>query len=357
MAIPLKDYEKTVHTGIKMNKKNHQRFLLEYSISGKRFRKLFDCNPSSGMKKRLKEAYEQREALIGAKEIEAGTSADIYATVDDYFEIYQRDKKWKPNVKKGIEGVYKNYIEDIIGDMKIVDVRSRHINAINDNTAQLGRAPSTRKKVIEILVPLFRRAVSDEVIAKSPMTKEHNIQRNQKQEIRLVQNAVHKYKAIYKAIMSVYAKNPHHRALMLFGFSGRRKTETLMLEWEDITFKENEYTVPKINNKAGADMTFTMNQDIKEALMAFRGHSGRIFNISDIRGLVEKIRDESKVEEFGFHYMRNVLVSALSTQGVEAITLSGILGHTDTATVRRYLDLQRKEASQIAIDASKALLG
>jgi integrase len=355
MPIVLKDYIKTKHTGIQVHQSDKSKFLLVCNINNKRFRRLFTAHSALGMKDRLKTAYDEREAFMSTLQLQSNSGANMGATVDDYFEIHKKSKKWSKEVKRGYENYYKKHIQPLLGSKKVVDVQPFHISQVMDSLIHY--ANRTRKMALEILKPLFKRAMSDRLIQLSPVTEEHNVTRNQKAEKRLVPDAVKKYKAVHKAIMQVYEGNAHHRALFLFGFSGRRKTETLQIRWEDIDFNNRTYIILGENSKTGADMTFVLSEELYDALSEFRDVNGKVFNISWISDAVKKIRIASGVEQFTFHYMRNLCVSALSTQGVEAITLSGLLGHTSTATVKQYLDLQREEASAKALDVSKRILG
>ena len=354
MAIVLKDYIKTKYTGIKIHKTDTSKFLLECTINKKRTRRLFTAHSAHGTKDRLKTAYEEREAIIATLEAQLNSGANMKATVDEYFEIHKKSRKWSEEVKRGYGNYYKKHIQPFIGLKKVVDIQPYHISIVMDNLVHYSNR--TRKMALEILKPLFKRAISDKLIQFTPVTDEHHVKRNQKAEKRLVPDAVKKYRAVYKAIMTVYKDNPHHRALFLFGFSGRRKTETIRIRWEDIDFENKTYIIIGANSKTDADMTFTLSDDLIDALSEFRDIKGQVFNISWISDAVKKIRVASGVKEFTFHYMRNLCVSALSAQGVEAITLSGLLGHTSTATVKQYLDLQREEASAKALDVSKRIL-
>lgn len=50
------------------------------------------------------------------------------------------------------------------------------------------------------------------------------------------------------------------------------------------------------------------------------------------------------------------LLSALSSQGVDAIYFSVLLGNTDTNTVKQYVSLWRKELTEKKQDMSKKIL-
>ena len=52
---------------------------------------------------------------------------------------------------------------------------------------------------------------------------------------------------------------------------------------------------------------------------------------------MKNLREFIGVEKLTMHYMRNILVSALAENSVEAITLSGVLGHKQVGTINKYL--------------------
>ena len=229
-------------------------------------------------------------------------------------------------------------------------------------------------------MPIFNLAIDEELIQFSPIKRIHKVKRKQLEEKKIITDAETKYKMVYDAINKVFGTadviqvsedekiqcsiNPKIRALFLFGFYGRRKTETLHLKWSDIDFINNKYIIRGKNSKVNIDMAFTLSDDVKEALEQCERNGKYVFSsnrdpskpISEIREHVEKIRAMT-VPEYNFHWMRNLVTSALSSKGFESIQISAILGHTDTSTVKQYLSLQRETASALALDISKKLLG
>ncbi len=386
MAIQISDYEATTHRGISVHKKNKDEFLLRYYADGgkKRNMKIWIANKVHNKRDKLKNAYSERERLITKTNREKGIEADLSASVGSYFcklyrskrklkrkrkdarTITENDRGWNVEVAKGNAGYYRKYIKPVIGHMKLSDVKARHISEINEMTA--GFAPRTRKKAFEILMPLFERAIEYEIITVSPIQKSHKIQRSQKQEKRVVLgSAVEKYKTLNKAIHKVYADDPHHRALILFGFHGRRKGEVLQLDWSDIDLDTGTYVVRGEISKSGTDRTYELADDldaamrelydIKDGLKYSKERQGKVFYVSCVnRHMTKLIRDESGIQEYTYHWMRNLAVSALSAEGVNSAHLSGLLGHTDLNTVKQYLSVQNKEASSIANATAKKIL-
>lgn len=361
MAISIQDYVTTKHKGLLIHKTDPNKFLFNFKLNGKATRKVFKANPAHTKADKLKTAYIKLEELKGVKTRVELSGADLNATVDNYFDRLQLMTERNEETQKSYKRHYDKYIKPTIGHMKLANVTSTHISNITAHTKHL--ANSTRQKSIAILVPIFKLAIDEELIQFSPIKRIHKVKRKQLEEKKIIVNAENKYREVYKAINEVFADNSKIRALFLFGFYGRRKTEALQLKWSDIDFKNNSYTVRGINSKINTDMSFKLPPDVKSALMECEHFSDYIFAsnrdpsrpISEIREHVKKIR-EVTYPEYNFHWMRNLSVSALSSMGVEAIHLSAMLGHTDTATVKQYLSLQRESSSAHTLDVSKRLL-
>lgn len=211
----------------------------------------------------------------------------------------------------------------------------------------------------------FQNKIMEQLKALIQIKKSHRVTRKLVEEKRVIHNAVDKYKKVYQSIHKVFKDNPTMRAIMLFGFYGRRKNEVLSLTWENVDLKHKTFIIPKEESKVGVDLEFTLSDDIIEALKEIATYTGKVGLVfksprggqySEIRDHIYAIRTDTKIEEFGFHWMRNLAVSALSSQGVDAIHLSALLGHTDTHTVKQYLSLQRKEASGMVQEIANSIL-
>jgi len=362
MAILLKDYTATKHKGLYVHKQDPNKFLFNFRLNGKTTRKVFHANPAHGKADKLKRAYTELEKLKGVKSRVDKSGGNLNATIDEYFDKLQAMTERNEDTRKAYELYYKKNIQSVIGRMKIVNVAPTHITTIMTSVRHLSN--SSRQKAIAILVPIFKLAIDEELIQFSPIKSIHRVKRKQIEEKKIVTDAETKYKKVYDAINTVFADNHKIRALFLFGFNGRRKTEVLQLKWSDIDFTKDSYTIRGENSKINIDMTFTLPADVKEALLKCKHFGDYIFAsnrdplkpISEIREHVAKIRTVT-YPEYNFHWMRNLAVSALSSMGVEAIHLSAMLGHTDTNTVKQYLSLQRETSSAHALDASQRLLG
>lgn len=351
MAIDKKSYTNTKHTGIKVHK-DGIRYWFDFTLEGKRYSRLWKSNINHTKVDKLKSAYNQLETIKAEILHAKGITADISATVNDYFDNVKT--KWKGETLKKYEFYHEKYIRHGIGKLKVKDVKPAHFTSFNKTIAHL--APSTRKRAYEILQPLFRLATEDEIIVRTPIKTVHIPVRNQLSEKKVVTDAVRKFKTLHRTIQELFADNPHHRAIFLFGFYGRRLNEVLSLSWNDIDLVNNQYTVRGKNSKINTDMTFSLATDVKDALLEFTDTEGRIFNISEVQHYYKTIREHSCIEEFTFHWMRNLSVSALSSKGAELTHLTAMLGHTDSSTLKKYLSLQREASTAVTNDLSAKLL-
>jgi integrase len=371
MAIDVNEYVPASYKGnditnLKMHKTDFGKFLFDFRINKKRIRRVHIIE--GGTKGRNIELA--RHALdrfiaeynkLNSKSITASPNMSI----NDYFERLKEIKRnnWSEGHLLNLVSFFNNHIKPIIGDKAICTVKPSDLTTIGSNVSHLSKR--MQKRTVEVLHPLFELAIEDESIEISPIKKAHRVTRNLVEEKRVILNAVDKYRAVNQSIHRVFKDNPTMRAIFLFGFYGRRKNEVLSLTWDNVDLNTNTFIIPREKSKIGVDLEFTLSDDIKEALIEiarYTGKEGLVFKsprggeYGDISDHVNTIKKDSGIEDFGYHWMRNLAVSALSSQGVDAIHLSALLGHTDTNTVKQYLSLQRKESSGMMQEVSKGLL-
>jgi len=354
MAIDKAAYSKTKYPGIKIHK-DGVRFWFDFKLNGKRYSRLYKSKSDHTKSDRIKEAYKELEKIKEEIKRTANLSVDEDSTVGDYWLKIQKLKGWKPERLSKFVYYYNKHLVHL-DKLKIKNVKPAHFTDLNIKLSHL--ALSTQQKAYEILKPIFDLAVEDDLIIKSPIKDSHIPRRKQIEEKKIVTNALEKYKKVHKTLYQLFGSegkvkigektikcevNPHHLALFLFGFHGRRRTETTSLQWEDIDFDNNTYIIRAETSKVNTDMIFTLPQEIKELLEQFRDTTGNVFHVKKVYKHYPKIRLLTGIEEFSFHWMRNLAVSALSSQGASLTDLTAMLGHQDNATLKKYLSLQRDE--------------
>ncbi len=368
MAIIATDYSKTKHTGIKVHR-DGITFLFDIRVDGKRYRKVWESNQMHSRADRLKTAYDACEVFRRETEHKQNITADVDATVNSYWEKLKSVSGWSETMTISYDYYFNKHLSKL-GVLKVKSVRPSHFTSLNVSLRNL--APRTRLKAYEILKPLFALAIEDEIIDRSPIKQSHIPKRKQIEEKKIITDAESKYRLVYEAINTLFGTeqeiitardvkiqchdNPHHRAAFLLGFHGRRLNETLQLHWEDIDIENRSYVVRGANSKVNTDMEFTLPEDVAIALLEFRGNAGNVFNVKSLDRHHQKIRDYTGIQEFTYHWMRNLSVSALAGMGLEITHLSAMLGHNDSSTIRKYLSLQRKASTSVSNEASQRLL-
>ncbi len=352
MAIDKKSFTKTRYPNIKIHK-DGIKFWFDFTIAGKRYSKLWESNLRHNKADRLRQAQKQLQVFRDEVMHQNSIEADMNATVNDYWLKLLSVKDWKPYMVKEYTHYYKKNLSKLSG-IKIKDLKPAHFTVLNTTLTHL--SIRSRTKAYEILRPLIELAIEDEIIYKSPIKKSHVPKRKSNEEKKVIVSAMDKYRTIHGAIHDIYKTKPVYRAAFLFCFFGRRIGETLQLQWEDIDFDSNTYTVRGHTSKVNADMTFALPSDIKDALLEFCNPSGDVFPFKSIDRQYYKIRGATGIQEFTAHWLRNLAVSALAAKGASVTDLSALLGHTDAGTIRKYLSLQREASTTTTNKLSQELL-
>jgi integrase len=121
-----------------------------------------------------------------------------------------------------------------------------------------------------------------------------------------------------------------------------RRQEAARMEFEDIDFDRCEWRAPGSKTKNGKVHTLPLPKAVMQIIdrrrsegaghgLVFPGpNEGKVF--SGWSRLLERLREASKVEDFGFHAVRRGFVTALANHGFDADLLDGMLNHSASET-------------------------
>lgn len=371
MAINIKEYKTTKETNIKVHKKDSRLFLFDFRINNKRYRKNFKVKATNHTPSQmLKTARSQLDII--KDEIRNGTYGNNLITLDNLFieymktqpltdwthkkthiyDLYLGNSNLSNMTKEPTEAIInkrKSFNLSKIGHMAIGDIRERDIMLIISKMEKEHKlAPRTQKLILEVLNPLFDFGIRNRYLTESPSSYIRIKIPSQK---KIVTNATELFKRVYVGIIEYYHDEPFYKALFLFAFTGRRKSEILNLKWENIDFTNNYYWIEDTKNgdKQRYQLSPMLNVTLLEIL---DDRIGLVFKspttgkkLVNLDRHIKKLRVHTKIDNLTLHYMRNILVSALAEQQTEAITLSGILGHKDINTINKYLSNSTMKSS------------
>ncbi len=343
--------------GIKQHKTDKTRFYLEVNIMGVRKRKFIHvASVGEARKQDVIDMYGSFRA-----DIREGYFLNSH-TFDDMFNrsmsIKTMSKRWRSQQL----AVYENHIKKHLGALNLQDIKPHHIDTVK--AAIKSYAPATQKAIVDIVKSTLRHAQEDKIIKILPLEVRHNVKVIAAQQKTIVTNPQNKFLAVHEAIKKVFEHNLPMQAIFMFGLYGRRKSEVVNMKWQQIDFKNEKYMIPAKQSKVKIDFEFTLPHEIADILHKIKGQrKGLIFKnpntkreYSNIQRYIEQIRSHSQWPGFTFHTMRNLLASVLHSRGVSASYISGVLGHTNPATVQQYLTMDRAQPI-IEIEVNKVLHG
>ena len=365
MAIRLSEFRKStykaggkvievpnLYESVKIDKLKGRKYLARFRFENKIYNKILGYSKKNGtITLSPKEAGKLLEAY--KTDLEAGYTSTDKITLDKlfdfYFETLDTSKQWTHKKKY----IYEHYIKKSLGKKRIENIREMDIQGILNKLTKQGLSPRTRKSVMEVLNPLFRFAVINKYLRDNPTM---GITVKVPSQKKIVTNATELFKQVYAGINAYYHDNPYYRALFLFGFTGRRKGEILNLKWENIDFVHNYYWIE--DTKTDDQQKYQLPPYLIEPLQKIKDdRKGLVFKspitgkkIINIDRQMRQLKKFLEINNLSMHYMRNILVSALAEQQVEAITLSGILGHKDPNTINKYLSINHYKSSQIGLN-------
>lgn len=365
MAIKLSEFKKStykaggkvievpnLYESLSVDKQNGCKYLARFKIGEKVYTKVLGYSKKNGVVTLSpKEAGKLLETY--KSDLEAGYTSSSNITLDRLFELYfetlDTSKQWTHKKKY----IYELYIKGGLGKKKIENIREMDMQNILNKMNAKGLSPRTRKSVMEVLNPLFKFATTNKYLRDNPTL---GITVKVPSQKKIVTNATDLFKRVYAGINAYYHDNPYYRALFLFGFTGRRKSEILTLKWQNIDFTHNYYWIE--DTKTDDQQKYELPPYLIEPLQAIKDdRKGLVFKshvtgekIVNVDRQMRQLKKFLQIETLSMHYMRNILVSALAEQGIEAITLSGILGHKDPNTINKYLSINHYKSSQIGLN-------
>lgn len=112
--------------------------------------------------------------------------------------------------------------------------------------------------------------------------------------------------------------------------TGLRREEGLGLKMSDVEFDMKIVHIRKAKDKEARDVPLTM--EAREILMTIGNNLFQGLKSSDVSHQFKKICNRAELEGFKLHSLRHTFATKLITAGVDVLTVSKILGHSDINT-------------------------
>lgn len=346
MAINRDEFQNKVKANLWANDK-YDRFYYLFKTDGRQKRGVLDYTDKHWSKRdRIRKAEKDLNEAKEKTENKIDTDTKVDVLVEMYFKTLP-DTAYKKNRLS----YYHRKVQTKLGRKRAANVLPAHIQTIINENIKNGDSPATAKQAVEVLSPSFEMGIANRVLSVNPC---RHVKITLPPQKKIVSNATGRLKKIYDAIQARYADDPFYRSFYLLALQGRRLGELLKLRCEDVSIEHDYYVIRDTKNHE--DQKIFLPPNAKQALSEFMGASGPVFRsritgrtISNPKKQTARLKEDIG-EWFSMHYMRNVIVSALAESGVDAITLSGVLGHKDATTINKYLTLNYLNSSKVASD-------
>ncbi|OFZ80665.1 MAG: hypothetical protein A2583_13605 [Bdellovibrionales bacterium RIFOXYD1_FULL_53_11] len=179
---------------------------------------------------------EKREAEIRIQKLSGGfvTNLSRQLTVEQYFEEWYREgnngnasQGWRRTQRQ----IFRDYIGPNIGSTKLREVNPAHVGRVIAYAAELGRGPSQRLHIYNVMHKMFGDGVElYEVLTRNPVIKRLRPKVPSKESPYL------EIDGLIKLLNHVEGK-PYQTAIWLQTFAGLRAGEVQYLRWEHVDLK------------------------------------------------------------------------------------------------------------------------
>jgi len=261
----------------------------------------------------VKDLYKQ---YIELKELEYkridinGSSITVNELFQKWIELNSRGKAYR--TIKEYNDIYRNYIKDSIGYIKVRDLKGLHIKELLLNLEDI---PTTAKKTIQLLKRVLNEAVDNDFIHKNvaQFIKSPRINKKEKKPLTTLQD---------KLLLNNSSK--YSSFFLLMRYTGMRREEIVPLTIDDIDLKNKKILI----NKA---VTFINNQPVLKETKNYKSRTVPILDI--IYNIVEELVNNAKSQK------RNLLF--VTERNSYMLTESAIKRHLESYILSLNNDIKK----------------
>ena len=254
----------------------------------------------------------------------------------------------------------------------LVDISPAMIDAWIAQRLRDGISGSTVNRDISVLGAVFTRAVTWELVHKSPVrevTKCHVDKnpvtrfltpteqkrltqtlaaRDERKRQKRVKANQWRMERRYPLLRTIGKYCDHLTPMVLVSlYTGCRRGELLSLTWNQVDINRRLLTLPGSRTKNGQTRIVNLNSAAVATLTQWRKDSNSLFvfagpegqPLSYLKTAWSRVLREAEIERFRWHDLRHTFASNLVMAGVDLNTVRELLGHSDITMTLRYAHL------------------
>ena len=333
--------------GLRVSPKGKRSWLISYRFNGKKKKFSFGTYPDI----KLKTARAKAATLL--KDIDSGIDPNQIKqeyqqaeTLSDLWEQYLKSPSFKAKVfatQKEDQRKYDTLLKGSLGDMKLVDIRKKHLSAVLSPLAE--KSPVASNRLYSLLSVLFKLALNKDLIEAHPM---FGMDKPAKEKPRNRYLSKSEIQDLFPAFDTC---RPNVRDIFkLILLTCQRPGEIMGMRWSEIDLDEKLWTIPAARTKGkGHDHLVPLSPQVIDILTARRegsgltkktqwmqeseyvfptrhnGAEGHVVNVNKAR---YKLIEDLDMEKWGAHDLRRTGRTMLSELGVAPNIAERILNHS-----------------------------
>ena len=309
------------------------------------------------LKEKSKLLNEQRK--IDKQKLEKQKKDNI--SFSNYFkEIYLKFTKRKKKIKtwKNENSLFKIWIEPVIGDMLFKDINHLHLDQIQNNMTDAGKAPRTIQYAFSVIRQTWNSAKKNNIISKESPTL----------DVKLKKISNLRKRFLTKQEADLLLKELKNRSQQLYEIAlislhcGLRANEIFSLKFSDC---DSEKKLMNIFDAKTGDRISYMTNIVKDIILnkKYNSKSEFIFKtkknekINQISGSFSKVVDKiglndgitDRRSKVVFHTLRHTFCSWHMQNGQSLFVLKKLMGHGSIKTTERYSHVGKNDLTN-AVD-------
>lgn len=302
----------------------------------------------------------RKKADSSMTEINAGE--DPMKAKADYHKAETFDDLWKaycrhPDTKKGVASTikenqrkYDKLLKPVLGDMRVVDIRRKHLNLILDDMAE--RTPVSANRLYSLLSVIFNRiALDKEWINSNPMPSKKPLSKEKERDRELINSEIEE---VWKHLDTMFGNPPDIFKIILL--TGQRPGEVSGMTWAEIDMDEALWTLPKERTKSKkykhlvplsdqAMKIISARQDNGSSFVFPSNHGSKVGYTKHLHKARLKVIKDLKMEQWGAHDLRRTASTIMNRLVDNEDLIERVLGHAVgkmRKTYNRYAYLKEK---------------
>lgn len=337
-----------INSNITFNKPYKIQIRASKMLNGKRIqsKKILTFSPDTTLLESIKQSSKEYEYMMNNLGI--GISIKQEFTLEmPYRKVFDMYIKYKLEQYSNREdkNEYKDKPTILFHNKWLTSIINKPIGMIDEEDIQravstikkAGRSERTSRSVYQYVNPVFKyfnmKAAKFGLYIPSPALQVDLPPLNNERGLDLTLDEI---KKLFNELKN-YPITPV-REIFMFLMHGRRLAEVTTLDWSDINFEENTYTVRALNNKARVMMTYHLSDRLKEVLEGIGiRESGYIFpkiNNKNEPYSNNTMKGHWQNRPIVLHQIRNCIATYLkNSMGIGDDIAGAILGHKQNKTI------------------------